>query len=516
MDDDFKGKALGAILLKSQMITPEQIEEALAEQKRSGVRLGEALVSLGIVSQEDVHWGLSQQKSYSFVRINNDLIDDAAIQAVPAEVARRHVLLPYLLIGDELTVVIDDPTNQAAVTELTEITGKKIIISIGLTDEIKAALDLCYGKDDGRSITLEPVGDFFSVEELEGLVGDHTGESFIRGLLSKACAAGVEQVLFNPGRAVELRIRTASRLKTAARMGQAWMHVLSRRLRKMTRGVATGQGTDGGVIDSADGGGSSWRVSWVDVVGGEAVIMERLSAPDIPVLSQAPEAWDAVREAGRGLVVVSGVDGPAGRRLLGLVEELLMDDGRMAVHLADSYAEGKKDVLRMRFESSTSRSRIEAIEAATALNPDVIMVEGLPDGELIDRMLRLAAGRRVVIAIVPLSSPRVAVEYLVETASSRTLLGEALVALVHMDVVAGNRAEKEGEAGVRDLAVLTPMGREVKGLIKSGALPTEVGDAVKAACAFAFQEALQGPLKRGEIDQEEFFRLTGSKDVGEA
>lgn len=151
MTDELKGKTLGAILLESQILTPEQIEVALAEQRRTGKRLGEVLLDLGFVTAEDVRWGLSRQQSYSFVRVRPEAVDPEAVRAVPADLARRHMLVPFLLVGNELTVVMDDPTNRAAIEEIARITGRSVVVSIGLPDEIRAALDACYGPDDGSA-----------------------------------------------------------------------------------------------------------------------------------------------------------------------------------------------------------------------------------------------------------------------------------------------------------------------------------------------------------------------------
>lgn len=158
MTGDLKGKALGAILLESQIITPEQVEAALAEQRRTGRRFGEVLMDLGIVSAEDVRWGLSQQQAYSFVRVRPEAVDPEAVRAVPADVARRLMVVPFLLVGDELTVVMDDPTNRLALAELAEVTGRTVVASIGLPDEIRAALDACYGPAEAASLDESALG----------------------------------------------------------------------------------------------------------------------------------------------------------------------------------------------------------------------------------------------------------------------------------------------------------------------------------------------------------------------
>jgi hypothetical protein len=89
MDQQWKGRALGAILFDSKMVTQDDIERALAEQQASGLRFGEALVKLGIVSDEDVHWGLSHQMNLPFVRLQVEAIDPEAVRLVPGDFARR-------------------------------------------------------------------------------------------------------------------------------------------------------------------------------------------------------------------------------------------------------------------------------------------------------------------------------------------------------------------------------------------------------------------------------------------
>jgi hypothetical protein len=54
--ENWKGRALGSILFESKMISQQDIEQALAEQREPGVRFGEALINLKIVSSEDVNW----------------------------------------------------------------------------------------------------------------------------------------------------------------------------------------------------------------------------------------------------------------------------------------------------------------------------------------------------------------------------------------------------------------------------------------------------------------------------
>ena len=123
MSSLFREGTLGAILYTSQIITEKDIETALEEQKRTGLRFGETLVSLGIVMQEDIDWALSNQLDIPYVRIRKETVDPAAVQLVPAHIARKFNLLPLIRTGDELRIAIADPLDKEAVTEVERVTG---------------------------------------------------------------------------------------------------------------------------------------------------------------------------------------------------------------------------------------------------------------------------------------------------------------------------------------------------------------------------------------------------------
>ena len=143
---------IGEILYKAQIITEKDVETALEEQKRTGLRFGEALVSLGIVRQEDINWALSHQLVIPYVRINKETVDQAAVSIVPASVARKFQFFPLIRVGDELRIAIADPLNKEVVAELERLTGCTVSISMGLLREIIEMQDYFYGSSDNKNI----------------------------------------------------------------------------------------------------------------------------------------------------------------------------------------------------------------------------------------------------------------------------------------------------------------------------------------------------------------------------
>ena len=112
---DIKKGTLGEILSASQIITQDDVAAALNEQKRAGCRFGEALVNLGIVTQEDIDWALSNQLDIPYIRLKQDMIDPAAIALVSAAMARAYNCIPLIRAGGELNIALADPLNRSAV-----------------------------------------------------------------------------------------------------------------------------------------------------------------------------------------------------------------------------------------------------------------------------------------------------------------------------------------------------------------------------------------------------------------
>ncbi|MFH1026878.1 MAG: pilus assembly protein PilB, partial [Pseudomonadota bacterium] len=101
MADQIKKGSLGDILSASQIISEADISLALDEQKRTGARFGEALVNLGIVTQEDIDWALSNQLDLPYIRLKCDMIDPDAVKLIPAAMARKFNLIPLIKAGGE-------------------------------------------------------------------------------------------------------------------------------------------------------------------------------------------------------------------------------------------------------------------------------------------------------------------------------------------------------------------------------------------------------------------------------
>src|SRR5688500_5627044 len=136
---------LGETLLKDNLITPQQLKEALDFQRLNGGRLASTLVRLGMLSDEEATAVLSRQ--YGVPSVNLDLfeVDQAAVALVPQETAERYSVLPLSRVGATLTLAMVDPTNVFAIDDIKFMTGLSVEPVVVSETTLTAAIKKNYG-----------------------------------------------------------------------------------------------------------------------------------------------------------------------------------------------------------------------------------------------------------------------------------------------------------------------------------------------------------------------------------
>jgi type IV pilus assembly protein PilB len=136
---------LGELLTKASLITQDQLKEALKLQKETGGKLGETLIKLGFVAEEDITECLSQQFGVPSINLAHFEIDSSVIKLIPSDVARKYNILPVNKTGATVTIAMADPTNVFAMDDIKFMTGYNVEPVVASELGIKAAIDKYYG-----------------------------------------------------------------------------------------------------------------------------------------------------------------------------------------------------------------------------------------------------------------------------------------------------------------------------------------------------------------------------------
>jgi len=133
---------LGQLLLAQGIVTEEQIEKALAEQKQKGHRrlLGELLVEMNYCTENQIASALAEGYGAPYAQVSPKICDAKAIEILPREFLEEHTVLPLFKVYNVLTVAVSEPTNVFLIDEIERISGCKVRVVCATTKDIKATL----------------------------------------------------------------------------------------------------------------------------------------------------------------------------------------------------------------------------------------------------------------------------------------------------------------------------------------------------------------------------------------
>jgi type IV pilus assembly protein PilB len=136
---------LGQLLIASNIITEDQLKEALTLQRREGGRLGTNLVKLGHITEEKLVTFLSRQYGVPAINLSDYKIDQAILKLVPIDIARKYLIMPVARVGATLTIAMADPSNVFAIDDVKFMTGYSVEVVVSSESSILNAISSHYG-----------------------------------------------------------------------------------------------------------------------------------------------------------------------------------------------------------------------------------------------------------------------------------------------------------------------------------------------------------------------------------
>ncbi len=149
--DENKAKRLGEVLISKGLINQDQLQIALIEQKLQGEPLGRILANLGFVSEAVIRDALGESLGQEIVDLTHIVVDSATLEFIPMDVARRYRVLPlgFDAVNRQLTVAMVDTLNIVAIDQLNALIGNDIILRpiLAAEAELINAINQFYGFD---------------------------------------------------------------------------------------------------------------------------------------------------------------------------------------------------------------------------------------------------------------------------------------------------------------------------------------------------------------------------------
>lgn len=146
---------LGDLLVSSGVITNEQLEKALEMQKETKEHLGDVLIRAGFITEQQLIEALEMQLGVEFVDLTAVSIPVELASYVPKNIAKKFCVVPVKLVKDTLYLAMSDPLDFVAQEEVKVASRKRVIPMIVTRRTTEHAISLLYGSEGTAGVIEE-------------------------------------------------------------------------------------------------------------------------------------------------------------------------------------------------------------------------------------------------------------------------------------------------------------------------------------------------------------------------
>jgi MSHA biogenesis protein MshE len=444
---------LGDLLVKEGLISASVLESALAEQKRTGRRLGHVLIDSQLVTEEAIARALSHQLSLPCVDLKVASIDSAALQLVAETQARRLRVMPISLQGERLTVGMVDPGDLFAFDELVRLTGKQIQIAVVTEGDLLAAYDRHYrNTEEISSYTRElekslkeDDASLLDAFNIEASAQDAPVVRLIQSLFEDALQVRASDVHIEPlERKLRIRFRIDGVLHSQTEAELTVASALSMRLKIMS-GLDISEKRlpqDGRFQMTLKGRTLDVRLSTLPTQYGESMVMRLLTTDgglmDLDRIGMPPALLARYRDIiarPNGLVLVTGPTGSGKTTTLYASMAAVNSPDRKLITVEDPVEYRLPGLMQVQVNEKIDMSFARALRAILRQDPDVVLVGEMRDAETAQIGLRAALTGHLVFSSLHTNDAASTPVRLLDMGAPRFMVATALQAVIAQRLV---------------------------------------------------------------------------------
>ncbi len=446
---------LGEHLLRAGLITSADLEQALAMHASKGIRLGEALVELGVVEPDQLLPFLRHQMQVPAARLREGLVDPHIVKLLPRSKAESLCSIALFKVRETLTVAMAQPLNLELVDELERITGLKVRPVVALQADIRRMIDRCYQDGfevdavtadlDENAVALEDDALHFDLNSLQALAEESPIINLVNYFILHAIRQRASDIHIEPGhKQSSVRFRVDGQLREVLRPRKEFHAAIVSRVKVMARmDVAEHRlPQDGRMHVVVEGREIDLRASTLPTVLGEKAVLRVLDRKNVTMhLDQLGLPEDSLGQIKQmlarpyGLVLVTGPTGSGKTTTLYCALELIKSVHSNIVTVEDPVEYQIEQINQVQVDNATSLTFPNALRSILRQDPDVIMIGEIRDAQTAEVAIQAALTGHLVMSTLHTNDSAGAVTRLLDMGVAGYKIAAALVGVVAQRLV---------------------------------------------------------------------------------
>jgi type IV pilus assembly protein PilB len=449
---------LGTYLVQNNIISEEQLRDALRERRETGQRLVSVLNNLGFLAEGKLLAQLSNLYRMEVVDLDYIIPPKEVLELIPAQKAYHYEVLPIDRKGRHLTVAMVDPTDISAIEDLRFITSMEVTPVLAAESSIREALDRYYVMDKSMAEVKVEAGDTTAARELgiedmelletgfeeefeeNKLRADAEGGPVIRLVnyyIADATSKGASDIHIEPyERQVRIRFRVDGVLQEQQSPPLNLKAGIITRLKLMAKmDIAEHRVCQDGRINILVGDKMiDLRVSVIPTLYGEKIVMRILDRSSLMLdLSKLGFAEGALKkfmraiESPYGIVLVTGPTGSGKTTTLYSTLSLMNQPDRQIMTIEDPVEYNLHGINQIQVHEEIGLSFASALRAFLRQAPNIILVGEIRDSETAEIAIRAALTGHLVFSTIHTNDAPTTVNRLIDIGIKPYLVASALV-----------------------------------------------------------------------------------------
>ncbi len=407
-----KTEAIGEIFIRTGLITPDQLSQALDKQKllKRQESLGDVLVSMGFITERDRVRCLGEQWGVPFIDLTDLEVDSSIIKLVPQNAARKLKALPVAKKNGKLTVAMKNPLDIFAIDEVRMLSGVEVEPAIAVEEDIINAIGRLYRAQTNVSEQVEGVikefetGDIdftaadvpdddedISLEHLRELSEEAPVVKLANLIISRGVQDGASDIHIEPQKeTVRVRLRIDGILHEIMQIPKKVQASLISRFKIMAEmDIATKRTPQDGRIGAViDGRQYDFRVSTLPSVFGEKIVLRILDKSAISIglhklglLPETLERFENLISRTYGIILVTGPTGSGKSTTLYSVLSKLNSGEKNILTIEDPVEYEVAGLTQVQINPRAGLTFAAGLRTMLRQDPDIAMVGEIRDAE---------------------------------------------------------------------------------------------------------------------------------------
>lgn len=407
-----KKKRLGEILVAEQVITEEQLQEALKLQKELGLKLGEVLEQQGWVTEEKVINSLQKQLGIRLVNMDHIQINQEALNSLPEEMAKKYEVIPLDIENGQLILAMKDPLNYFAIEDIRMGIGLRIKPVIAYREELDNAIKKYYGKSVAEKALGQYVKQNKTVQKnkKEEKVDEENAPimKFINTTIENAIRNKASDIHIEPEEnELRIRFRIDGVLNENLTTSSDIVEPVVSRIKIMSGLDITEKRKpqDGRSFYTFEGKKVDLRISILPVSNGEKVVIRILDKSNFVVnknflgmTENEIKKYTHMIKKPHGIVLITGPTGSGKTTTLYSMLNELNDPYKNIVTVEDPIEFNFTGINQVQVNNGVGLNFAEGLRSILRQDPDVIMVGEIRDNETAEIAIRSALTGHLVLS----------------------------------------------------------------------------------------------------------------------